>query len=225
MRPSRPLLALAGALVLAMMLVAVVTTGGDGGPGGGTAVDRAVEADRTAARVGGVEISAGQVDERVSILATGAGGDTDLEGVGAGDRAQLRALALTQLVVVTILEQGAAQLGVTVDDGDIAEARSLLAAELGGEDELRGAIAEAGGSDAVLAEELRFLLLLDGVGAALTGGEPLAEGELFAPEGAEVRQQAAERWLAEQLALAEPEVHPDFGTWDPEAGAVRPVEA
>jgi hypothetical protein len=136
-----------------------------------------------------------------------------------------RAQTLTVLIQTRIILDGAADMGVEPTEEDIAEARQELVDELGGDQELEEAMAQAGLSEEALADQLQGVAALNVVGDRL-----VEEGEVEeppeAPEGAEELDPAdlaVQQWLAERMAGAEVAVHPEYGQWDPQSGQVMPA--
>jgi hypothetical protein len=189
--------------------------------------------DDVAARVGGSDIPAEAVEARFDAVKSGPAA-AELDQDGGGD-AELRAFVLSQLIVVEVIDAAAGERGITVDDDDVAALRGELAERAGGAAELEAALEASGFTPDMLDDELRATVILDRVGEELVGegdDEPVQPGlspDATAPgagpageEVAAARVEAAERWLAEQLAVASPLVHPRYGTWDPDHAQVSP---
>lgn len=90
----------------------------------------------TAATVNGTDIAASEVDAQVEILADSPQAQQQYQGVDEEQRdKQLRADVLSQFIFEVILQDGAEELGVEVTEDDLAETRTEIAAQFGGDEE------------------------------------------------------------------------------------------
>lgn len=108
-------------------------------------------------------------------------------------QAQIQAQILTELIEATLIEQGAADRGVEIDQEDIAEQRANLAEQLGGEEELQQAIEQQGLSESDVDDLLRDLTYREAVTADLVG-----DGEITDEDVAEFYEENPEQFQTAQ---------------------------
>ncbi len=106
-------------------VVAVVLTACGGG-----------DSPPTAATVNDTDIAASDIDAQVEILANSPQAEQQFQGVDEEQRdKQLRADVLSQFIFEVILREGAEELGVEVTEDDVAETRTEIATQFGGDEE------------------------------------------------------------------------------------------
>lgn len=184
---------------IAALAVALVACGDVGDPG-------------VAATVNGEAIPRSLLEDRWETVASNSQVAQQLQRDTTGQlRGRVQAQILTELIASTLVRQGAAELGVELDDADVAAQRERLAQQVGGEDALQQAIARQGLSEDDVRRLLRDRAYRRAITAELVGG-----GEAAGQRGS----QAFTRWLTQRRDRAEIDVNPEFGRWDPDAGAV-----
>jgi parvulin-like peptidyl-prolyl isomerase len=82
-------------------------------------------------------------------------------------RADVQAQILTGLIRSQLLEQGAAEIGVSVTDADVAQTREDIIEEVGGPDAFEAIVEQSGLSEPEIDEQLREIALRERVEAAL----------------------------------------------------------
>lgn len=195
--------------------------------------------DGVAATVGDARITTEAVEKRLALVREIPqvqeqlqGDDTELA------EAQLRREVLGRLVLQRVVLQGAAAEGIEVGDEQVAEDRSQLVEEAGGQESFAEQLAQAGVPEGQLTEELRASIAFELVTEKLleqaeAGDEPTAtEGdeepgtELEAPTpGAtpdDPTEQVQQDWLVELVAKADVVVDEQYGAWNPSTGQVVP---
>ncbi|GEM_PF-5809370 len=180
--------------------------------------------DGLAAVVDDDEIAEETLEERFDAVVTAPEVAEQLEGEDAEMlEEQLKAQILSRLILDRIVAMGAEELGVDASDEEIAEREADEAEAAGGEDALAEQLESQGVSAEQLEEELRTIVLLDGIEEELTSD--LAEEDFEADEelGASPADMAVQEWLFEQLTAREVEVDEAYGVWSAESGQVIPA--
>ena len=180
--------------------------------------------DGLAAVVDDDEIAEETLEERFDAVVTAPEVAEQLEGEDAEMlEEQLKAQILSRLILDRIVAMGAEELGVDASDEEIAEREADEAEAAGGEDALAVQLESQGVSAEQLEEELRTIVLLDGIEEELTSD--LAEEDFEADEelGASPADMAVQEWLFEQLTAREVEVDEAYGVWSAESGQVIPA--
>lgn len=166
---------------------------------------------RVAATVNGEPIPRSTLQEHYETVAGNPRLAQQLRADESGQlRGQVQAQVLTELVAAALVRQGAAALGVEIDQDDVAMQRQQLVEQVGGESALQQAIARQGLSEAEVERLLRDRAYRQAVTA-----------ELVAEDAAtQQASQAFTEWLVQRRDGADIEVNPEFGRWDPESGSV-----
>lgn len=187
-----------GAGAVAALAIALAGCGGVGDPS-------------VAATVNGEPIARSTLAHRYEAVASNPQLAERLRADEGGQlRGRVQAQVLTELVASTLVRQGAAELGVAIDEADVAAQRDRLAGQLGGEDALQQAAARQGLSDADLRRLLRDRAYRQAITAELAGDD--AAGQQAS--------QAFTEWLTRRRDQADIAVNPEFGQWDAAAGSV-----
>lgn len=227
---SRPLLALAAAVALA--LAACGGAGDDAAPDTSPATDDAAGAELgegVAAVVNGTEIPTEVVDARAATAAAAPEVAAILEGEdGEAAQAQLQASILSQLIVNEIVVDGAEARGLTIDEDAIEETRDELTTQAGGAEAFAEQVDQAGLDETQLMAELAAVtalrLVRDDLSAEADGTPPPVQP---APDGStpDPADALLQQWLLGQLQEADVTVEPSIGSWDPTRGTVVPAGA
>lgn len=166
--PHLPARRAALAALFSALALALAACGGIGSP-------------TAAATVGGEEIPISTLESRFETISDNPQFAQQLEGdEGGGLRAQIQAQILTELIDAELVEQGAAELGVEIDEEDIAEQRAELAEQVGGEEALEQAIEQQGLADEDVEALLRELTYRDAVTTHLVGEEEITDADVEA---------------------------------------------
>lgn len=183
--------------------------------------------DGVAGTVDDVEISDDEVQEASEELSRNPQIEAQLEQ-GQVTSELLPSIALEQAIQTLVLERGAADLGVEVDQSDIDAAEEDLVADMGGADEFEDQLDQAGFSEEDLQETLRLEALINGVQAELDVDEDAAddEGAPMGPDGQPVEPAdvAFQEWFFEQVRGADIAVDEEYGVWIAEQGTLMPPE-
>lgn len=132
-----------------------------------------------AATVNGEDIPRSTLENRYETIASNPQFAQRLENDEDGAlQAQIQAQILTELIDATLIEQGAAERGVEIDQDDIAEQRAKLAEQLGGEEELQKTIEQQGLSEDDVDDLLRDLTYREAVTADLAGDKEITDEEV-----------------------------------------------
>lgn len=129
-----------------------------------------------AAVVGGTTISADQLS---GLIERGLA-DPQAESALGADRAEFQRQALSRLINAEVLEQTAADNGVTVTDGDVAAQRKLFEERAGGPEALVAQAAQSGIAEEDLDFFLRSVVLDQELAATLTEDVDVPDEELRA---------------------------------------------
>ncbi len=180
--------------------------------------------DGLAAVVDDEEIAEGTLEERFEavVAAPEVAEQLESEDTEALEE-QLKAQILSRLILDRIVAIGAEELGVDASEEAIAEREAEEAEAAGGEEALAEQLERQGVSAEQLEEELRTIVLLDGIEEELTAD--LAEEDFEADEemGISPADMAVQEWLFEQLSAREVEVDEAYGVWSAESGQVIPA--
>lgn len=180
--------------------------------------------DGLAAVVDDDEIPEDTLQERFDAVVNAPEVAEQLEGEDAETlEEQLKAQILSRLILDRIVAIGAEELGVDASEEEIAEREADEAEAAGGEEALADQLESQGVSAEQLEEELRTIVLLDGIEEELTAD--LAEEDFEADEemGISPADMAVQEWLFEQLTAREVEVDEAYGVWSAESGQVIPA--
>lgn len=195
--------------------------------------------DGLAARVGDVEITTDDVEERMALVRQVPQVQEQLQGDDAEQvEAQVGSEVLGRLVLQRVVLQGAAEEDIEVSDERVAQDRAQLVEEAGGEDSLAEQLAQAGVPEEQLAEELRASIafelvteqLLADADATATATDGEGDGEpgteLDAPTPGTTpddrTEQAQQEWLVALVAETDVVVDEQYGAWNPSTGQVVP---
>lgn len=151
-----------------------------------------------AATVNDEDIPRSTLEDRYETIAENPQFAQQLEGDEEGAlQAQIQAQILTELIEATLIEQGAADRGVEIEPDDIAEQRTNLADQLGGEEQLQQAIEQQGLSESDVDDLLRDLSYREAVTADLVGDDEITDDEVseFFEENPEQFQTAQARHI------------------------------
>jgi peptidyl-prolyl cis-trans isomerase C len=163
---SRPRLRTALAVLAVAGLVASCAPGVNGSP-------------TTAATVNGEEIPVSAVERRFQTVKQNPQLAPQLEGDTDGRfRRTVEAQILSQLIRSSLLEQGAAELGITLDAGDVADQRAQIIEQVGGEDAFERIIEQANLTEEDVDSELRELALQERVEERLTADVEVNDEEV-----------------------------------------------
>lgn len=166
---QRPLIVRTRIALLAAGLLAVLAAGCT--PSGIGASTAAVVNDR--------EISVGQVRRLFEVAVSQPQLAQQLEAdEGSQLELQIQAQVLTQLVTTTLLEQGAAELGIEATTEDIRRRREQIVRELGGEEEFRRVVRQSGFTPGQVRDQLRAAVLQEGVERRLQASAKVTDAEV-----------------------------------------------
>ncbi len=204
-----------------------------------TATDAAPDADAqadlvsedlpegVAATVGGEEIPVEDLEARLELIRSIPQVEEQLEGETADQvESQLQQQALSQLVLQEVVIQGAADEDVEVTDDQVAERRSEIEEQAGGDEAFAEQLASAGVPEDQLDEELRASIAFEVVTEKLladAGVEPAAtptEGDTAAPQADPQAQQIQQDWLTQLVSSTDVVVDEAYGAWNPATGQV-----
>lgn len=161
----------------------------------------------TAATVGDRAIPASAVDETLASIRDTEAFRQQEQGDASGEFVlDARRQLATQVVRSELLAQLAEREGIVVTDEDVAQARSDLVEQLGGEEAFLVAVAEQGLTEEFVLGQLRdqqYQLALQGL-----IGQDADLGQFIQAEVADIPI----------------EVNPRYGVWDPTALAVAPFD-
>lgn len=122
-----------------------------------------------AATVNGEEIPIAEVEERYETVASNEQLAAQLEQDEDGQlEQQVQAQLLTELIDAELIEQGAAELGIELDESDVAERREQLVEEVGGQEQFEQLVEQAGFSDEELNQQIRQIALREEVQEQVT---------------------------------------------------------
>lgn len=155
-----------GSALLAVLALALSACGNVGSPD-------------AAATVNDEDIARSTLESRYETIAENPQFAQQLENDEDGAlQSQIQAQILTELIEATLIEQGAAERGVEIDQDDIAEQRAALAEQLGGEEQLQQAIEQQGLSDEDIDTLLRDLTYREAVTEDLTGDAEVTDEDV-----------------------------------------------
>lgn len=155
-----------GSALLAVLALSVSACGNIGSPD-------------AAATVNDEDIARSTLESRYETIADNPQFAQQLESDESGAlQAQIQAQILTELIEATLIEQGAAERGVEIDEDDIAEQRAELAEQLGGEEQLQQAIEQQGLSEDDIDTLLRDLTYRDAVTEDLVGDTEVTDEDV-----------------------------------------------
>lgn len=188
--------------------------------------------DGVAATVGDTEVAVADLQQRLELIRQIPQVKKQLEGENADQvEAQLESQALGQLVLQEIVLQGAAEEDVQIGDEQVAERRTELAEQAGGEEALAEQLASSGVPEDQLARELRASMAFELVVEQLltdAGIDPQATPDPASTEAAtdpeaQQAQQVQQDWLRELVTSTDVVVDEEYGAWNPSSGQVVPA--
>lgn len=182
--------------------------------------------DGLAAVVDDDEISDETLEDRFEAVAAAPEVADQLEGEDAETlEEQLKAQILSRLILDRIVAIGADELGVDASEDEIAEREAEEAEAAGGEEAFAEQLESQGVTTEQLEEELRTIVLLDGIEEELTADLDEEDFEADEETAMSPADMAVQEWLFEQLTAREVEVDEDYGVWSAESGQVIPSSA
>ena len=180
-----------------------------------------------AATVSGTEISVEELEARLEVIRAIPQVEQQLEGDSADQvESQLQLQALGQLVLQEVVIQGAAGEDVEVTDEQVAERRSEIEDQAGGDEAFAEQLASAGVPEGQLDQELRASIAFEVVTEKLladAGIDPTAtpsEGGTASPPATPEAQQIQKDWLSELVSSTDVVVDEAYGAWNPATGQV-----
>lgn len=210
-------------------------TATEGDPSDADSTDPAAQAELVsedlpegvAATVGGEEIPVEDLEGRLEVIRAIPQVQQQLEGDNAEQvESQLQQQALSQLVLQEVVIQGAAEEDVQVTDEQVAERRTEIEEQAGGDEAFAEQLASAGVPEDQLDAELRASLAFEVVTEKLladAGVEPTAtpsEGSTAPPTADPQAQQVQQDWLTELVSSTDVVVDEAYGAWNPATGQV-----
>jgi parvulin-like peptidyl-prolyl isomerase len=187
---------LSAALVLAGCGEAAISLTGDAAPG----LTGFGSGSAAATAEGGIEITADQLsavaDPFIALRAESLPGDAVQE-----QTLELQRLVLRFMLTSAVFQQQAAELGVTVTDGDVDARMDQIVDEFGGAAAFDQILAEQGVTFGIARLQERANLIRERVGAALAGGQEVTDADVEAALG-EAQQVDASHILVETEAEA-----------------------
>lgn len=158
--------------VLAALALMVAACGPGAGPGGDPT---------TAATVNGEGITVTELEARYEIIAAN---PEFAEQIAADEDGELtravQARLLTEMIESRIVDQGANELGVELDDEAVAQRRAELIEEVGGQDAFDDLVERSGLGEEEINRQIREITLRDRVQEALTGDVEVTDEEVEA---------------------------------------------
>ncbi|MDP8977218.1 MAG: peptidylprolyl isomerase [Actinomycetota bacterium] len=166
---NRPLIVRSRVALLAAALLAVLAGG---------CTPSGIDAS-TAAVVNDSEIPVGEVRRLFEVAVSQPQLEQQLESDDSDQlELQIQAQVLTQLVTTTLLEQGAAELGIEATPEDIRRRREEIVRELGGEEAFRRVVRQSGFTAAQVRDQLRAAVLQERVEQRLQASSTVTEAEV-----------------------------------------------
>lgn len=143
--------------------------------------------------------------------------EAEAEGIDVpeGQEEQVYAAALNQLIIDEVLDIGAGELGVTVDEGDIADMEAEIEAEADAE-QVEAMLEQQGISREEFIEQQALIQAI--VQEVVGDVEPDADEEELAEA-----QAAMQQWETELFAGRDIEVDESYGVWSPETMQIMPA--
>lgn len=133
----------------------------------------------TAAVVNDAEIAVEEVRRLFEVVVSQPEMAQQLETDDSGQlELQVQAQILTQLVTTTLLEQGAAELGIEATTEDVRRRREQIVRQLGGEDEFRRAVEQSGFTSGQVRDQLRAAVLQERVERRLQTSATVTDAEV-----------------------------------------------
>ncbi|MDQ3611037.1 MAG: peptidylprolyl isomerase [Actinomycetota bacterium] len=133
----------------------------------------------TAAVVNDTQIAVEEVRQLFEVVVAQPEMAQQLEADDGGQlELQVQSQILTQLVTTTLLEQGAAELGIEATAEDIRRRREQIVRQLGGEEAFRRAVEQSGFSSDQVREQLRAAVLQERVERRLQTSATVTDAEV-----------------------------------------------